>query len=692
MLKERTIKIIKFLMNANNGVSFEMLANEFQISVRTLRNEISTANYFLVKQHVGYIKNVKKFGLIFEVNKQQEDKLLFSIEQMSQHVFLQPEERYFDLILDIAFNSNPTYLYNKEVQYQVSKSTLDEDMRKVRLLLHDYQIEIISIAKQGLIFIGSEHSIRTMLFDLINNHIGMLDYKVHPIDESAYDKILFTYVSKETFQQIDLIYDETISSKQDNYYRTYCLIFTGIWINRIKKNPLSLLPTNLNITQEQSGITDFINKIRDKLKITISIKEIKYLLFILQTLNSKNIDNSLEWIQSQLLTVELIQFVERNTNIPFSKLDDGLYEGLYCHMVGLLSRMKHNLQVINPLKESIKKNHHLLYRSIENFSPIIEKAVKKQITSDEITFLTIYFSTSESKINQNTIYIYKAAIICNHGSATAKLLAENLKERFNIEIIAILSSRELDILERLDVDIIFSTIKIENISKPSFVLQPIIRDLDKEKIESFLEQNNHLQRKINVTSDHTKLFLSILSIVEKNFGKVNKEVYQDLVHTLEENNLQINKEEVQPMLNEILKDNSILFDLPVSNWEEAIQKVSQPLIESHVIKTSYVDAMITAVKNHGPYIVIDKHIALAHARPEDGVNKLGISVAKLKQPINFGNQDNDPVKIIFCLAAIDSYSHLNIMKNLVELINDKNKINCLFTAKNKHDFQKILNS
>lgn len=72
------------------------------------------------------------------------------------------------------------------------------------------------------------------------------------------------------------------------------------------------------------------------------------------------------------------------------------------------------------------------------------------------------------------------------------------------------------------------------------------------------------------------------------------------------------------------------------------------------------------------------------------MNKLGISVAKLKHPIKFGHDDNDPVKVIFCLAAIDSYSHLNIMKNLVTLINDDNRLKRLFSAENKQDFQQLL--
>ena len=50
---------------------------------------------------------------------------------------------------------------------------------------------------------------------------------------------------------------------------------------------------------------------------------------------------------------------------------------------------------------------------------------------------------------------------------------------------------------------------------------------------------------------------------------------------------------------------------------------------------------------------------------------MGLSVLTLKDPINFGHEENDPVEIIFCLAAVDGYSHLKIMKTLVNVINHR---------------------
>ena len=412
-------------------------------------------------------------------------------------------------------------------------------------------------------------------------------------------------------------------------------------------------------------------------------------MFMLNTFNSRDMNNSIEWVQAQLLSIQLMQFVEEKTKIPFSRKEEMLQEGLYKHLVGLINRVKSDIQIVNPLKENVKKNYGNIYSAIRHFTPSIEQVTGKQITEDEIAFLTIHFSTSVSAINQDLHYIYKAVVICNHGVATGKLLSENLKELFNIEVLAVLSSRELDLIEKLDVDLIFSTVAIHYSKKPVLELEPIIKEESKKRITSFLNTNQKLKRLVN-HQDSTQLFYALIETIEKSGGEVSGNIYKELEMLFDQNHLTINKKEIQPMLEDVLKDSNILLNEQVTTWEDSIRRVSEPLIKEKIIEPRYVTAMIDSVKEYGPYIVIGKYIALAHARPEDGVNSLGISVATIKEPIAFGNEENDPVKIIFCLAAVDSYSHLNIMKSLIELINDEEKIDRLSGETDIERFKEIL--
>ena len=95
--------------------------------------------------------------------------------------------------------------------------------------------------------------------------------------------------------------------------------------------------------------------------------------------------------------------------------------------------------------------------------------------------------------------------------------------------------------------------------------------------------------------------------------------------------------------------------------------------------------MVATTKESGPYIVITKHVALPHARPEAGAKDIAIGIATLDTPVVFGNEENDPVKYVFSLSAVDSNSHLRAMSELVELLDEEEFFRTLDKAKNAEE-------
>lgn len=687
-MKDRTLKILRILITSDYPVTLEKFEEEFHTSSRTIRNELREINQFLLEKDFPEIKNLRKKGYQLLLTSEQKKALMNQNELVDEEYFLDRENRIFDLILSFSLGKKVTFLYQKEEAYQISKSTLDEDMRRVRNILSDYGLEVLSVPKQGIVLQGAERSIRTMIYDVINNSVGM----VNPEGENEPSlnlAILNFYLPLKLLKKLDQLYVQSMTS-MEGIYRNQLLIFTAVWLSRYLREDIIASSAWEAADTPQSDIRDFVTAICEHFQITPPEVEIKYIVFMLNTFTSRDMNNSIEWVQAQLLSIQLMQFIETETKIPFSRKEESLQEGLYKHIVGLLNRVKSNIQIVNPLKETVKKNYGDIYVAIKRFAPTIEALIGNELSEDEIAFLTIHFSTSVSAINQDLHYVYKAVVICNHGIATGKLLSENLKELFNIEVLAVLSSKELQVIEKLDVDLVFSTVAVDYQEKPVIELEPIIKEESKRRIESFLTKNQDLKRLINNSSDSTQMFYSLIEIIEKSEGKVNGTIYKDLEALFDKNHLTMNKKEIQPMLEDVLTSNNILLNEEVETWEESIVRVSEPLLKNQVIEPSYVSAMIDSVKEFGPYIVIGKHLALAHARPEDGVNKLGISVATTKKPIAFGNEENDPVKIIFCLAAVDSYSHLNIMKSLIELINDADKIERLSQETDVERFQEIL--
>ncbi|MDE3839130.1 PTS lactose transporter subunit IIA [Bacillus methanolicus] len=141
------------------------------------------------------------------------------------------------------------------------------------------------------------------------------------------------------------------------------------------------------------------------------------------------------------------------------------------------------------------------------------------------------------------------------------------------------------------------------------------------------------------------------------------------------------------MLSNLLKKETIQFADQLSDWEEAIKEAAKPLLLKGVIEPSYVDAMINNVKTMGPYIIIGQEIAIPHARPEMGVNKVGMSFLKLEQPVHFLNDNKYPVSLLFCIAAIDNSTHLKALSQLTKLLSKKENVQKL---KEFNDVEEVL--
>lgn len=691
-MKTRTIELLQRFSAYHYPIKAEQLALEYQVSQRTIRQDVLDANSWLRVNQLGEIQTVRKQGFLLRLRDEEEKRLAEALVTYQEEL-LNRDERTFDLVLSIAYEQQPVYLNRKEEAFMISKSTMDEDMRRLRADLIKYGIEIVSFGRQGLVYKGAERSIRTMIYDLINKNLGRIDFSARNGTKiTAVQRIFQQYFPSSEIAKLEAIYTDTMIRQEDDIYKNQLLLFTMIWVQRVRKHELIAAINWKNSNEKKDGFTDFIEKVIAEFRLTdVPPVERNYLRFTIETFSSKDISNSLEWVQAQLLTIQLIQFVEEQTRIPFHLKEEILCENLYKHMTALIIRIKHRIQVTNPLKENIRANYRPIYEAVELFVPTIEEVIGGEIIEDELAFLVIHFSTVASTIKQNVMYMYKSVVVCHHGLATGNLLAENLKEKFpQIEVVAVLSSKEAELVDKLDVDLIFSTFQLSDQNKPLLVLEPILTDANRPIIAEFLNAHQKVQRLIPTESGQTELFTDVLRIVEESGGKIDRPIYTKLETLFEQNHLEINKREIQPMLKDILTDNHILIQEHVDNWQEAIERVAKPLLKENIVESSYVDAMVRAVEEYGAYIVIGKHLALAHARPEDGVNKLGVSVATIRQPVDFGNEEMDPVKIIFCLAAVDSYSHLTIMKELIELINDETKLTRLIESPNVDSFKKRL--
>ena len=92
------------------------------------------------------------------------------------------------------------------------------------------------------------------------------------------------------------------------------------------------------------------------------------------------------------------------------------------------------------------------------------------------------------------------------------------------------------------------------------------------------------------------------------------------------------------MLTQLLTEDVIRIEPAARDWRHAIELATAPLLANGTIEPSYVAALFRSHEELGPYYVLGPGLAMPHARPEDGVNRLGLGLTVLKTGVNFGSE------------------------------------------------------
>lgn len=201
-------------------------------------------------------------------------------------------------------------------------------------------------------------------------------------------------------------------------------------------------------------------------------------------------------------------------------------------------------------------------------------------------------------------------VACHAGIGTSQLLMEKLKKHFHFQIIDIVSSHEAGNLKEGQADLLY-----EKVPEEAGTLMP--------KVEE---------------------------IVNGYFTRSQE------------------KDPYTPGISQLLPASHIQLDIECVTWQEAIRASAERLLELGYIEPCYVEAMIRNVEENGPYIVLVKGFAVPHEGIDKGVKKTGMNLIRLKEPVNFDAEENDPVKFVCCMSAADHQTHLKAFFHLVNLL------------------------
>lgn len=470
------------------------ISSKQDVTERTIRNDLKALNKTLEKYDAEIIKNESgKYKLkINNKNKysefEQKELLNFEFD------YSEPDNRSTYIALRLLFADDYIKLEELMDEMYVSRSSIQNDMKEVRKILCDNDLDLETKPNYGLKIIGSEKNIRNTISSYINE-INSNSY----LDLSSEIDFMFDKKGLECINDIIIKNIDTSDIKLSDIALNNLVVHIAIAIKRININKYfkKKIESDISNTYEFSIANKIVTDIEDKFDIEFPIDEVYYITMHLMGTklilkeDSSNINNQDQEIIQ--LAKDIIDKVDSKIQYNI-KNDNELLSSIILHLKPAIYRYKNNMNIRNPLLSSIKLNYPFAYEASIIASDVVEKKLGIKFGEDELGYLAIHLGAAmeRAKINKGPI---KTLLVCTTGVGSSKLLKYKLDNKFS-NLLDIFSTTELynaqKVIEEEDIDLIISTVPFTNEANiPSIYINDILGNSNFDEIQDFIDKYNN---------------------------------------------------------------------------------------------------------------------------------------------------------------------------------------------------------
>lgn len=699
ILDQRCIAVLTKIAYAPSFVSPLELMEELNVSKRTVYYDVGKINDWLKDNHLEKLIYIRTAG--FYLDDKSKKKIRTRLSQFNQEKDYEfsPEERVAWAAIFILTRESNLFLQELIDRLKVSRSTLLADIRELKLLLKHFQVDLKFHKTSGYYVEGEELQKRKVIiyflsqvmtyksgFDLLSEIQSTIQHE----KQTNHDFLNHFYL--DTIYQI-LTKSEPISGVfyTDEVIQTLC-VHLFLLIKRFSQGKhIYMDPVEKNViknTCEHKAAQYICREIENAFKIIVPEDETYYITTHLLGAKISNyhptkVDNQNSASLKQIIS-NMVDDFQKYSCVFFENRTE-LERNLFFHLKPAYFRIKYGVKLDNSLAKSLQDSYHDLFMLTKKVVHHFEYVLDKTISNDEVAYIAMHFGGWIDKEGVQVEKRQKAVIVCASGIGTSRILQKQIEELMpTVDVVHIMTVREYEKRELHGIHFIISTIPITEKQLPVYIVNPILTNTEKEFLLKQLQPEQTVSQLANIDA--------LMNIIRSHASITDEEKLYNELKKYYKHKMEFNMEVLyKPMLNELLTEDKIQFIDKAENWESALQYAAQPLLNDHSISQGYIDTMIHNVHSMGPYIVIAPEIALPHARPEAGVNKLSMSFLQLKQSCSFSDKPEHQVRLIFVLAAIDNESHLKALSQLSSMLSDQSNLEKLLSAKTADDVVKIIN-
>ncbi|MEI2664192.1 BglG family transcription antiterminator [Rossellomorea sp. LJF3] len=693
VLDKRRAHLLSIIQHSPDPVPTKELVARMNLSQRTIYYDLDQINSWLRTEGLEPIESQHGKGLFLPPDSKS--KLMISKDQSFEdwQYQLSKEEREVLIKASILLEEQDASMQRFMDLTSMSRGTIAKVIKDIKKEFREAGLQLYYKKGSGYRLKGPEEAKRTMLSTILATIFSHHDWQnvrneVHRMIQPEAD----TW-SQETEQRRlvrEILYEaekELGLTLTDEMVEILSLQILMIMKRIELQKYISVLDEEKEVLRQTEAYRAALH-ITNKLDVAFPNDEVCFITMNL--LGSKvQQDNFNRYTEQELsglkeVVQRMIHDFQAYSCIVFDD-KQGLEENLISHIKPTFYRLKYGLSIANDLADSIQTTYPDIFHLTKRVMRHLELYVGKAVPDEEAAYITLHFGGWLTKEKKKVETKFKALIVCENGIGTSNMLRTQLENLIaGLNVITTLSMREYRTNE-YEADIIFSTNYIKEKDIPVIHVPAILTNSEKERV---MQRMNELFDSKPTEKNRTDLLMDVI----KRHATVHEEdaLKKELVQLLEQTTPTI-KELRKPMLNELLTEQTIQLKDRVTDWEEAIKVASEPLVEQQSIRPDYVEAMITNVKELGPYIVIAPNIAIPHARPETGVEQLGMSFLRLEEPVYFSEKEKHRAQLIIVLAAIDNQTHLKALSQLTELLSNEGNVEKLIAANDQETVIELIN-
>ena len=623
-------ELLTILTAENDYISVEDIINRLKCSERTIRNYIKYINNWLSTFSNIFISRKSNLGikLIDEKNEKNilHQKLRIEVKRVNSDIHRQIE------ILNLLLISSKTKVNLSDIcnTLYINKNIAREEINKLIDNFKEYDLDLTIKKHSGILLNGDEKNIRIMLVDYICKYIEEFRLSIEDLG-------IFHIVDISVTWNIVNIIEEKLNFRFTDMSFRYLMVFLIVNIIRIRQGNLLVLSEEYNDDKINNIIQEIEYELVTNLAINLNNSEKIFLVSLIYSMNKEDTNKERLYIDKDIerYIKNIISLVSQKSGINFCE-DISLYEQLAPHINTTMNQIKNNVNIKNPILEEIKRKYYFLFNIVLD---VIKNSIYKDITEDEVGYITLYFQASFERKSIKKEDIKKASIVCPHSFGVSTLLKVKIEKEFkNITIVEIIREEDLNKNKfNKNIDFLVTLRDYMNIDIPIFITTPLFTKEDEKKLKDFI---------FNIKLKDTSYSI----------------------------------------LNKLMASDYFIQEIDFDDIFEAIKYLSTSLYKKHYVKQEYIQSIID--RERICPTCIGNEILLPHGDIKF-VKQSILCFARLKKPIKLDNGQLISIIIMLPYKNDDREEFRALFKEIELLIDDNEMIKRLNSC-NIKDIKNIL--